>query len=156
MIVIEKITPATIDAVKQVCVTDEQVAFASTADAFLSDTSDSSHLHLIKYDERVVGFFKIDTAYSHQYEFCPADAIGLRSFVIDKSQQGKGIGKQAVRALFAYLPHHYARFNWIYLTVNARNLGAKACYEKGGFAETGKQYLGGPAGPQLIMRGRIG
>lgn len=38
------------------------------------------------------------------------------------------------------------------LTVNARNPAARAVYLAGGFADTGELYLGGPAGPQHVMR----
>ncbi len=37
----------------------------------------------------------------------------------------------------------------------SQNQAARACYLKGGFEDHGEQYLGGPAGPQHIMRGKI-
>ena len=39
---------------------EEQVKFAGTAEGFLSDGSETIHLHVIKFDNQVVGFFKID------------------------------------------------------------------------------------------------
>lgn len=151
MLEIERLNESHIDAIRQVSVEDDQVRFAGTAEEFLEDGSDTAHLHVIKHENDVVGFFKLDIAYSKSYPFCPSDGIGLRFFVIDKAQQGKGLGTSAVKALFGYLKTSYPGFNSIYLTVNCKNPAARACYLKGGFEDTGEQYLGGSAGPQHIM-----
>jgi len=39
----------------------------------------------------------------------------------------------------------------VVLTVNHRNPAAIATYLKGGFAQTGQDYLDGPFGPQHVM-----
>ena len=155
MVTIERLTQPLINAVKLVQLADEQVKFACTAKEFLQDGSDTTHLHVIKLADDIVGFFKLDIAYSNNYEFCPATGLGLRAFALDKNQQGKGLGTRAVKALFPYLRAHYASFEFIYLTVNLKNPGAIACYEKGGFEKTDELYLGGEAGPQHIMCGTI-
>ena len=77
------------------------------------------------------------------------------AFVLDKNQQGKGLGTGTVKALFPYLQANYSAYESIYLTVNCKNPAAFNCYQKGGFEDTNEQYLGGAAGPQFIMRGRI-
>ncbi len=155
MINIEKLDDSHLEAIKQVNLADEQIKFAGTPEAFLSDASESTHLHIIKRQGVLVGFFKIDTAYSLNYSFCPQNTLGLRAFAIDMNYQGKGIGTGAVKALFPYLKCNYPSFESIYLTVNCNNLGAKMCYLKGGFDDTGEQYLGGAAGPQFIMGKKI-
>lgn len=155
MITIEKLNHSDVDAVKQVQLAPEQIKFAGIAEEFLLDASDTTHLHVIKHEEQVVGFFKLDIAYPQSYEFCPEGAIGLRAFAIDQQQQGKGLGTQAVAALFPYLQTNYSRYHSIYLTVNCKNPRAFACYEKAGFRDTKQQYLGGAAGPQHIMVGEI-
>ena len=156
MVTIERLAQAQIESVKKVKLAEEQVKFAGTAEEFLKDASETTHLHIIKLDNEVVGFFKLDTAYGESYEFCPESGVGLRAFAIDNSQQGKGVGTCAVKALFPYLKEHYASsFEFIYLTVNLKNPGAIACYEKAGFEKTGELYLGGAAGPQHIMRGKL-
>ena len=155
MVTIERLTEAQIELVKQVKLAEEQVKFAGTAEEFLQDGSETTHLHIIKLDNEVVGFFKLDTAYRDSYEFCSESGIGLRAFALDKNQQGKGLGTRAVKALFPYLKEHYSSFEFIYLTVNLKNPGAIACYEKGGFEKTDELYLGGAAGPQHIMRARF-
>uniref|UniRef100_UPI003F584493 GNAT family N-acetyltransferase n=1 Tax=Vibrio cholerae TaxID=666 RepID=UPI003F584493 len=103
MLEIERLNESHINAIQKVSVEDEQLRFAGTAEEFLQDGSDTAHLHVIKHDGSIVGFFKLDIAYSESYQFCPSDGLGLRFFVIDKSQQGKGLGTKAVKALFDYL-----------------------------------------------------
>jgi len=155
MLVITKLDSSDIESVKNVHLAEEQIKFAGTAEQFLLDGSKTTHLHVIKLDYCVVGFFKIDIAYSSTYRFCPEGGIGLRAFAIDKNQQGKGIGTKAVEALLPYLKAHYGNYNAIYLTVNCKNPGAKMCYQKGGFESLDDKYLDGAAGPQYIMRKKI-
>ena len=155
MVTIEKLDDSHLEFVKSIQLADEQVKFAGTAKEFLLDDSGTTHLHVIKFNNDVVGFFKLDTAYPASYEFCPKGCIGLRAFAIDKNQQGKGLGVGAVKALFLYLKAEYASYHSIYLTVNCKNPIAFSCYEKGGFELINEKYLGGAAGPQFIMRGKI-
>lgn len=155
MVKIEKLKSDDVEEVKKVELAPEQVKFAGTAEEFLLDGSDTTHLHVIKSDDSIVGFFKLDVAYPESYEFCPQGAIGLRAFALDKNQQGKGMGTQAVEALFPYLKENYGAYHSIYLTVNCKNPRAFACYQKAGFNDTNQQYLGGAAGPQHIMVGAI-
>ena len=155
MITIERLEGSHVALVQAIQLADEQVKFAATAAEFLIDGSETTHLHVIKFDNGVVGFFKLDIAYAEHYEFCPEGSIGLRAFVLDKNQQGKGLGTGAVKALFPYLKANYAAYDSIYLTVNCKSPVAFHCYKKGGFEDTNEQYLGGAAGPQFIMSGRI-
>ena len=155
MITIERLNDTQIEQVNEIQLADEQVKFAGTATDFLSDGSETTHLHIIKHGSEVVGFFKLDVAYPAGYKFCPEGSIGLRAFALDKNQQGKGLGTGAVKALFPYLAANYEGYDWIYLTVNCKNHAAYNCYVKGGFEDTNEQYLGGAAGPQFIMRGAI-
>ena len=151
MILISKLNSSDVMYVKNIQLAEEQIKFAGIAEDFLNDKSETMHLYVIKLNQLVVGYFKIDIAYSSQYEFCPEDVIGLRSFVIDKKQQGKGIGTKAVEALLLYVKEAYGNYSAIYLTVNCQNPGAKKCYEKAGFENVDSKYLGGAAGPQYIM-----
>ncbi|MCG9639901.1 GNAT family N-acetyltransferase [Vibrio sp. Isolate34] len=155
MITIERLNDSQVASVRDIQLADDQVKFAGTAAEFLLDGSDTTHLHVIKSDNNVVGFFKLDIAYATHYDFCPEGSLGLRAFVLDKNQQGKGLGTGTVRALFPYLKANYEKYDWVYLTVNCKNPAAFNCYKKGGFEDTNAQYLGGAAGPQFIMRGAI-
>lgn len=155
MIQIEKLADSHTAGVQAVTLAAEQVKFAGTADEFIADTSVSIHRYIIKLDSVVVGFFKIDTDYSAQFDFCTKNALGLRAFAIDLRQQGQGVGSASVQALLPFLQEHYPSYDAIYLTVNCKNPGARACYLKGGFIDTGEHYLGGLAGPQYIMQASI-
>lgn len=155
MVLIERLTESYIESVLKVTLSEEQVKFSCTSENFLSRDNDTIHLHVIKFNDEVVGFFKIDIAYSSNYEFCPENGIGLRAFAIDINQQSKGLGSKAVQALFSYLTENYAAYESIYLTANCKNVSAFACYQKSGFHYTGEKYLGGSAGPQYIMQGNI-
>ncbi|MFS1906110.1 GNAT family N-acetyltransferase [Vibrio lentus] len=155
MITVERLKPLDVERVKNIQLADEQIKFAGTAEAFLLSGSDTIHLHVIKYNNDVVGFFKLDIAYAAGHDFCSERGLGLRAFAVDKNQQGKGIGTGSVKALFPYLKSNYAEYDSIYLTVNCKNPGAVSCYKKGGFVDTNEKYLGGEAGPQHIMKGQI-
>lgn len=155
MLTIEKLTHENIEKVRQVTLAEEQVKFAGTAEEFIASASDTIDLHIIKLNDDVIGFFKIDVTYSLGDEFTIESGVGLRAFAIDINQQGKGLGSAAVKALFPYLQEYYSSFRFVYLTVNCKNPGARFCYLKGGFHDTSKQYLGGAAGPQYIMQGEI-
>ena len=55
MITIERLNDAHIEQVNEIQLADEQVKFAGTATDFLSDGSETTHLHIIKYGSEVVG-----------------------------------------------------------------------------------------------------
>ena len=151
MIKLEKLNASEITEVRSIAVHDDQVKFVGTAKEFLADKNGATHLHVIKHNGQVVGCFKIDLAYAESYDFCTEGSIGLRAFLIDAKQQGRGLGILAVKALLPYLKENYANYPRIYLTVNCKNPAALACYQKAGFHEAGEYYLGGAAGPQHIM-----
>ncbi|MBM7035043.1 GNAT family N-acetyltransferase [Vibrio ulleungensis] len=155
MITLSKLTQSDITPLKAVQLAPEQVKFAATAEEFLADTVDTTHLHVIKWQGDVVGFFKLDVAYAEYYEFCPSDGVGLRSFALDSRQQGKGIGTKSVVALISYLRSQYSHYRYVYLTVNCQNPAAISCYLNAGFEDTLELYHGGAAGPQHIMRKQL-
>ena len=151
MIKLEKLNASDIPVLPSITVHDDQVKFVGTAKDFLADKNESTHLHVIKHNDQLIGCFKIDIAYADDYDFCTEGSIDLRTFLIDARQQGRGLGTSAVKALFPYLKENYANYPRLYLTVNCKNPAAYTCYQKAGFHETGEQYLGGAAGPQHIM-----
>ena len=84
MVTIERLAASHINEVKSIELTEEQIQFSGTAQDFLQDKNESILLYIIKSDNHVVSFFKIDTAYPKTYEFCPSGNVGLRAFAIDK------------------------------------------------------------------------
>ncbi|WP_261815364.1 GNAT family N-acetyltransferase [Vibrio gallicus] len=152
MIVIEKLNKSHHKAVLAIQLSEQDVRFASTPHAFVTDTTRSIEKFVIRVSSDIVGFFKLDLGYAQHYNFCSKASCGLRTLALDTRHQAKGLGAQFMKTLPSYLAEHYSGFEFIYLTVNCKNLAAKVCYQKGGFDDTGKLYLGGPSGPQHIMR----
>ncbi|QBF32441.1 GNAT family N-acetyltransferase [Thalassococcus sp. S3] len=142
--------------VSHIIVAPDQVRFSGTVrEAFEADEADVD-FHGVFADDHAVGFFKIDRRFHKRMGFAKRGELGLRAFLIDLSQQGKGYATAAVAALPAYLPRHYPKAPAIVLTVNMINPPAIACYRKGGFRDTGQVYPHGQAGPQHVMRMRLG
>lgn len=78
----------------------------------------------------------------------------LRGFLIDKRQQGKGLGTLAVAAAVREAAKLTAGLGsgqaGVVLSVNEINPAGLAAYRKAGFEDRG-QYLAGDAGPQRTM-----
>jgi GNAT superfamily N-acetyltransferase len=78
----------------------------------------------------------------------------LRGFLIDRRQQGKGLGTLAADAAVREAAKLTADLGsgqaGVVLSVNELNPGALAAYRKAGFEDRGR-YEGGDAGPQRIM-----
>ncbi|MDE1464217.1 GNAT family N-acetyltransferase [Spartinivicinus poritis] len=152
MIIIRKMIESDLAEVKTLSVEESQTKYVGTTSEILQHSSDTNHFHVIQKNKSIIGFFIIDTAYHQQYSFVQERELGLRAFLIDKSLQGNGLGKQAVMTLIPYLKSAYKEWTSITLTVNCQNPGAYKCYLAGGFTDTGELYKEGPAGPQYIMR----
>ena len=140
------------DLVRHIQVPPDQALYSGTIlQAFRTPEQDVD-FHAIYTDNNAVGFFKIDRNFGAKNDFAIDGEVGLRAFMIDTLQQGKGYGVAAARALHSYLPRHYSMAPSIVLTVNLANPVAYACYRKAGFIDTCDLYTGGIAGPQHIMR----
>ena len=107
--------------------------------------------HVMAQDNTAVGFFRLDECFASSHPFAPANAIGLRSFLVGKDFQGQGYAKQALLALPAYLQAQGLSTGDLYLTVNCKNTSAYQLYLHCGFVDTGELYLGGGYGPQHAM-----
>ncbi|WP_318498769.1 GNAT family N-acetyltransferase [Photobacterium leiognathi] len=151
MIKIKPFTNRDENAVKRIVVPKSQVRFASSAEDFIASATETMHLYVIYYHGKIIGFFKLDIAYSEKMKFCPINTLGLRTFVISQHYQGKGIGTAVIKRILHYTAVHYARYDAICLTVNCKNPAAKRCYEKSGFQLTGNLFLEGDFGPQEVM-----
>ncbi len=153
MITIEKYTPTRHEQVCQLSVYDEQSQFTVGDIGEMIKSVETTELpHLIVADNKVVGFFLFDTGYSNKYDFCPQHSLGVRALLVDRRYQGQGIAKQAIRQFPHFARCHFPTFQALYLTVNCRNQAAYHCYLKAGFEDTNELYLGGPVGPQHIMK----
>lgn len=152
---IERLSSNSINLVKLIELEEEHERFASSVDEFLNSGSDDVHQLIIRLNQAVIGFFKLDAQYSKLHHFCTSKDLGLRTLAIDKRYQGQGFGLLGLKKLEVYLSDHYSEFQSVYLTVNHKNPAAISLYEKAGFEYTGEDYLKGPAGPQYIMRKKV-
>jgi GNAT superfamily N-acetyltransferase len=102
--------------------------------------------------DAVVGFYRLD--------FSPnaitgrpfaAGSVGLRAFLVDRRQQGRGLGTRAAIAMCIDLAQRHPQRRVLLLAVHGRNRAAIATYHKAGFVDTGQWLGGGRAGPQQVM-----
>ena len=143
MIKVEKMTQSRLLEAVNLSVEDDQKQFTvSDVEKAIEQAHEHEHPHLILSDNKVVGFFILDTRYSENYDFCPERSLGVRGFLIDCHHQGQGVAKQALRQLPTYVAANYPEFQQVYSTVNCRNLPAYHCYLKCGFQDSGELYLG--------------
>lgn len=78
----------------------------------------------------------------------------LRGFLIDRREQGRGLGQRAAAAAVAaagkLTARHQTREAGVVLSVNEANPAGLSAYRRAGFVDRGR-YTGGEAGPQRIM-----
>ncbi len=130
----------------------EQEIFSGTVAEAFAENPARFDLHGIFEAGQPVGLFKIDLGYRYNIPICAEGALGLRAFMVDQASQGRGIATAAVRAMKAHLSTEYPDRPCVDLTVNHVNVAALACYLKGGFMDTGEDWLEGRAGPQDLLR----
>lgn len=135
-------------------VDESQIQFVGAIDDILTIINAQIRPHVITVADQVVGFFLIDTVYAKDNDFVTSHSLGLRKFFIDSTHQGNGYAKQTLNLLPAYLAATYPNHTDVYLTVNCKNNAAKNLYLKNGFQDTDELYLGGPSGPQHVMKMR--
>lgn len=152
MIALHPLGPGDRALVEHLAVAPEQERFSGRAADAFDAAEPGVDLHAIAEGGRVVGFFKIDRRYPETHPFAQPGDVGLRGFLIDRREQGRGLAGAAVRALGPYLAARHPEAPAVVLTVNAANPAAIACYRKGGFTKTGELWHGGRAGPQHVMR----
>lgn len=131
----------------------EQRDFAAPAAESLSlGDRDPNRLSVaIMLDTVPVGMFALDRGgYFREFDDDPR-AVLLRAFYIAPEYQGSGYASEAVLATRVFVRQRLPDVSRVVLTVNHRNPAAIATYLKGGFAQTGMDYLGGPFGPQHVM-----
>ncbi|TQN30984.1 acetyltransferase (GNAT) family protein [Haloactinospora alba] len=118
-----------------------------------ADTDPNRVPFAVLYRQTPVGFGIIDQrGILDEITAAPAEAVLLRAFYLDPEWQGRGIGRTACLALDPLVRSVRPEANEVVLTVNEANPAAVRAYRSGGFTATGERYLGGDAGPQLVMR----
>jgi GNAT superfamily N-acetyltransferase len=141
-------------AVIGLAVHPDQVIFVGHVSDSLADARvcpGSEPLALLHEDE-VVGYVRIDSRPSALGTHALAEgAVALRSFLVDASRQGQGLGGAALEAIRGYVAQRHPDRERILLTVNVRNTKALKAYLRAGYRDSGGLYHGGPAGPQHVL-----
>ena len=148
------VTPATCDAVRALQVGPGQGAYAGDAAFNLASAQGDpkSEAMAVLADDVVVGFYRLDFARNAIIgRELGAPSVGLRAFLIDARQQGRGIGQRAAAAMCEDVRQRHPQRRLLLLLVHCRNLAGIAVYRKAGFIDTGELFGGGRAGPQHLM-----
>lgn len=140
----------------ELSVNDEQKCFVSDFGDLYNKRTHDHDFYVINEGKELLGFFMIDRAYPKMYTFAGQNEIGLRNLLIDKKYQGNGYAVIALKKFLDYVYGAYPDADSICLTVNKKNIGAYKCYENAGFVDSSELYYGGEAGPQHILRKKIG
>lgn len=116
---------------------------------------ESRHPIAIDANGSAVGVLTLQTGAATLAGWADDDSVWLlRGFLIDRRQQGRGLGtlaaKAAVREAARLTATQGGDQRGVVLSVNEANPAGQAAYRKAGFEDQG-QYLGGDAGPQRIM-----
>lgn len=116
---------------------------------------DSRHPFAIDSDGSAVGVLTLQTGAATLAGWDDDDSVWLlRGLLIDRRQQGRGLGSlaadAAVRAAAKLTAAHGGGQAGVVLSVNEENPAGRAAYRKAGFQDRGR-YLGGNAGPQRTM-----
>ena len=150
---VARVSPALARGVRAVEVAPEQAAFVGNIAINLAEALDDpdSEAMAILANGRVVGFYRLD--FSQPGLLGPrnrAPAVSLRSFAIDRREQGQGHGLRAMQALLRDLARRHPRCRLLVLAVNRRNDAARRLYARCGLVRSGL-VVGGRAGPQDVL-----
>lgn len=130
---------------------DTQVDFVGDIAEMANDPDPKVQMHLVKSEEKVVGFFKIDLDFTRKIPELPKNALGLRGLLVGGQYQGLGYGKQLLAMLPQYLRRTYTRANEIWLSVDLANHAAIHCYEAAGWTTYGA-LRDGRCGKERVLR----
>lgn len=136
------------------CVLPAQRAWVGAIADLLSDAAQcpASEPMAILLGDAPMGYYRIEpTARSVAGRDFAAPALGLRAFFIDARWQRRGLGRQALQAIFADLARRHPSARLLALTVNRDNRAARHLYRRTGFVDSGELYHGGRPGPQHLL-----
>lgn len=139
------------DAVLALSLTPAQIQFSQSPHGFIEEADSQLDYYVITYQQKVVGFFKLDKHYHLTLGQQALNQLGLRTFVIGCQFQRKGFATDALALLPDFIKQHYPNVKSLFLTVNCLNQSAYHCYLKAGFIDTEQLYLKGEYGAQHIL-----
>jgi GNAT superfamily N-acetyltransferase len=141
-------------AVLALAVRTDQLPFVGRSSDSLADVAvcPGSEALALLLGDTVVGYVRIDRRASALGDDPLAvGAVALRSFLIDATRQGQGLGAAALEAIRAHVASRHPDRERILLTVNQRNAAAVRAYLRAGYRDSGRLYHGGSAGPQHVL-----
>ncbi len=155
---VRPVTPELDAAVRALRVHAAQYVFVGDVAASLADVEATPHSEAMAVlaGDQVVGFYRVDL-YPGAIaggDYGSACAL-LRSLMIDRRRQGRGLGTRALRACCADLERRHPRLRLLALAVNCANSAALGACRRAGFVHDGL-YFGGNAGPQHLMQRKLG
>ncbi len=145
MITFRNITRENFDTIVDLKVNDDQLAFMEGPLYSLAECTfeDSYIAKAIYNDETVVGFIL------YYFVSDDPDYVYLHRFMIDKSQQGKGLGKAAILASLDMFKTEFPSIECVELMHYSDNKAGAAAYAALGFEPTGENRESGPCRCEL-------
>lgn len=105
---------------------------------------------VILENEKVVGFFVLDTG-NDKFNYTDyQDSILLRGYSIHPNYQGRGLAKSSMTLIPPYIKEHFPQVNQVVLGVNEDNKAAQSLYIKAGFIDEERAFIG-RSGVQIAM-----
>ncbi|MHC9084089.1 GNAT family N-acetyltransferase [Luteimonas sp. RIT-PG2_3] len=169
-IVVEPVNDATASAVRRLQVRPGQQAFVgaacATLDETLHDPGSDAMVIACRQDtvserdrigrSKVVGFYRLDFApIVIDGQSLGRDAVSLRSLMIDRHWQGRGVATHALAACCADLRTRHPGRRLLALAVHTANLPALQLYRRAGFVDTGSVLADTSTGLQRILLRRL-
>ena len=139
------------EKVEHYVLTEEQLQFTSTprASIELSQKDVDRYPIVVMDDDELVTFFVLHENDGVKPFSDNPQALLLRSFSTEYSQQGKGYATKTLVQLPAFVRENFPKVNQVILGVNVNNKVAQSLYEKCGFVDEGKRTMGNKG--QLII-----
>jgi len=105
---------------------------------------------IITEDDKVAGFFVLDTGDDKFHYTDIEGSILLRGYSIHPDHQGRGIAQESMKLLNIFITKQFPDVKIIVLGVNEANKAAQAVYIKSGFNDEGRRF-NGRSGIQIAM-----
>lgn len=157
MITFEKYKESYFEALKYT-LNEEQASFTSDIDYCVNERKDTKSIDkqivVIVYENQPVGFFVMDFGNDKYTMTENPTAVLLRSFSVNPSYQGRGIGGASVLYLADFVKSNFPQVEEIVLAVNLKNTTAYDLYIKSEFVDEGK-IIEGRKGFQHVLTRKI-
>ncbi|PKE39771.1 GNAT family N-acetyltransferase [Macrococcoides caseolyticum] len=121
MITIEQVKDSASISLEQYMLPAKQMFFSGHPRYILSVQKADYDAFIIKNDDEVIGVFALDRGDILNKIDAPSTAVYLRGLSIDYKYQSRGVLKEVLPLIEAYIKTNYADVCAIYLMVNVRN-----------------------------------